>query len=75
MNRQLREHADQIVREAIAAVQPDAAVQRALSGMDFVFAAAGFFASIGVSVDGPITVGAQSKSIRRFSFIYIQLRR
>ena len=35
MNRQLREHADQIVREAIAAVQPDAAVQRALSGMEF----------------------------------------
>ena len=28
----LREHADQIIREAIAAVQPDAAVQRALSG-------------------------------------------
>ena len=35
MNKQLREHADQIVREAIAAVQPDAAVQRALSGMHF----------------------------------------
>ena len=35
MNRQLRDHADQIVREAIAAVQPDAAVQRALSGMEF----------------------------------------
>ena len=32
MNTLLREHADQIVREAIAAVQPDAAVQRALSG-------------------------------------------
>ena len=35
MNQQLRNHADQIVREAIAAVQPDAAVQRALSGRDF----------------------------------------
>ena len=35
MNKTLREHADQIVREAIAAVQPDAAVQRALSGMAF----------------------------------------
>ena len=35
MNRQLRNHADQIVREAIAAVRPDAAVQRALGGMDF----------------------------------------
>ena len=35
MNRQLREHADQIVREAIAAVQPDAAVQRALKSMEF----------------------------------------
>jgi hydroxypyruvate reductase len=35
LNRQLRDHADQIVREAIAAVQPDAAVQRALSGMEF----------------------------------------
>ncbi len=35
MNRTLRSHADQIIREAIAAVQPDAAVQRALSGMDF----------------------------------------
>ena len=31
----LRDHADQIVREAIAAVQPDAAVQRALENMDF----------------------------------------
>ena len=31
----LREHADQIIREAIAAVQPDAAVQRALSGLTF----------------------------------------
>ena len=35
MNRQLRDHADQIVREAIAAVQPDAAVQRALEGRSF----------------------------------------
>ncbi len=35
MNRLLRSHADQIVREAIAAVQPDAAVQRALSGLEF----------------------------------------
>ena len=30
MNQLLRKHADQIVREAIAAVQPDAAVERAL---------------------------------------------
>ena len=35
MNQQLRRHADQIVREAIAAVQPDAAVRRALSGREF----------------------------------------
>ncbi len=35
MNRILRGHADEIVREAIAAVQPDAAVRRALEGMDF----------------------------------------
>ena len=35
MNRQLREHADRIIREAIAAVQPDAAVQRALYGRTF----------------------------------------
>ena len=35
MNRQLRDHADRIVREAIAAVQPDAAVQRALGGREF----------------------------------------
>ena len=35
MNRQLRDHADQIVREAVAAVQPDAAVQRALGGRKF----------------------------------------
>ena len=35
MNQILRDHADQIVREAIAAVQPDAAVKRALSGRKF----------------------------------------
>lgn len=35
MNTTLRNHADQIIREAIAAVQPDAAVQRALSGLEF----------------------------------------
>ena len=35
MNQILRNHADQIVREAIAAVQPDAAVQRALQHMEF----------------------------------------
>ncbi len=35
MNTLLRSHADQIVKEAIAAVQPDAAVQRALSKMIF----------------------------------------
>ena len=35
MNAVLREHADQIVREAIAAVQPDAAVRRAQSGLEF----------------------------------------
>ena len=35
MNQVLRSHADQIVREAIAAVQPDAAVRRALQGMSF----------------------------------------
>ena len=35
MNQQLRSHADQIVREAIAAVQPDAAVRRALAEMEF----------------------------------------
>ena len=35
MNTLLREHADRIVREAIAAVQPDAAVQRALSGRSY----------------------------------------
>ncbi|MBQ6373002.1 MAG: glycerate kinase [Clostridia bacterium] len=35
MNQLLREHADRIVREAIAAVQPDAAVQRALEGRTF----------------------------------------
>ena len=35
MNRILRDHSDQIVREAIAAVQPDAAVRRALENMQF----------------------------------------
>jgi len=35
MNQLLRSHADQIVREAISAVQPDAAVQRALATMQF----------------------------------------
>ena len=35
MNTILRTHADQIIREAIAAVQPDAAVRRALAGLDF----------------------------------------
>ncbi|MBQ6234759.1 MAG: glycerate kinase [Clostridia bacterium] len=35
MNQVLRSHADQIVKEAIAAVQPDAAVQRALKKMTF----------------------------------------
>ena len=35
MNTILREHANQIIREAIAAVQPDAAVQRALAGREF----------------------------------------
>ena len=35
MNQTLRNHADQIVREAIAAVQPDAAVHRALAGLSF----------------------------------------
>ena len=35
MNELLRSHADQIVRGAIAAVQPDAAVQRALEKMEF----------------------------------------
>ena len=35
MNTVLREHADQIIRESIAAVQPDAAVQRALSGQEY----------------------------------------
>ena len=35
MNQTLRDHADRIVREAIAAVQPDAAVRRALSSMRF----------------------------------------
>ena len=35
MNKQLRNHANQIVREAVAAVQPDAAVRRALEGRKF----------------------------------------
>ena len=35
MNQLLRNHADQIVREAVAAVQPDAAVRRALEGRKF----------------------------------------
>ena len=35
MNQALRNHADRIVREAIAAVQPDAAVTRALSAVEF----------------------------------------
>ena len=35
MNQILRNHADRIVREAIAAVQPDAAVRRALQHMEF----------------------------------------
>lgn len=35
MDKNLRSHADRIVQEAIAAVQPDAAVQRALEGMTF----------------------------------------
>ena len=35
MNQQLRNHSDRIVREAIAAVQPDAAVRRALDGRAF----------------------------------------
>ncbi|MCR5004685.1 MAG: glycerate kinase [Clostridiales bacterium] len=35
MNQTLRNHADEIVRKAIAAVQPDAAVERALKGKEF----------------------------------------
>ena len=35
MDKLLRSHADLIVKEAIAAVQPDAAVQRALKEMTF----------------------------------------
>ena len=35
MNQYLRAHADRIVKDAIAAVQPDAAVQRALGKMHF----------------------------------------
>ena len=35
MNQLLRQHADEIIRDAIAAVQPDAAVQRALAGKKY----------------------------------------
>ncbi len=35
MNQVLRNHADQIISEAIAAVQPDAAVERALKNLEF----------------------------------------
>ena len=35
MDKLLRAHCDRIVKEAIAAVQPDAAVQRALREMTF----------------------------------------
>ncbi len=35
MNQLLRSHADMIIKEAIAAVQPDAAVRRALEGKEF----------------------------------------
>ena len=35
MNQTLRAHADRIIKEAIAAVQPDSAVQRALAGREF----------------------------------------
>ncbi|MBQ1378265.1 MAG: glycerate kinase [Lachnospiraceae bacterium] len=35
MNLLMREHADMIIKEAIAAVQPDAAVQKALAGKQF----------------------------------------
>ena len=35
MNRELRRHADYIINEAIRAVQPDAAVIRALQGRSF----------------------------------------
>ena len=35
MNQNLRNHADRIVREAVAAVMPDAAVRRALTGREF----------------------------------------
>ena len=35
MNPLLRSHADQIVREAIAAVQPDEAVRKALQNREF----------------------------------------
>ena len=35
MNKRLRTHADGIIQEAISAVQPEAAVRRALEGMEF----------------------------------------
>ena len=35
MNQVLKTHADEIIRETIAAVQPDSAVQRALAGREF----------------------------------------
>ncbi|MBR5949206.1 MAG: glycerate kinase [Clostridia bacterium] len=35
MNKLLRQHADEIIKDAIAAVQPDAAVRRALEGKAF----------------------------------------
>jgi len=35
MNKLLRQHADEIIKDAISAVQPDAAVRRALEGMKF----------------------------------------
>ncbi len=35
MNQQLRQHADEIIRDAIRAVLPDAAVKRALEGKEY----------------------------------------
>lgn len=35
MNKLLRQHADEIIKAAISAVQPDAAVRRTLEGMEF----------------------------------------
>ena len=35
MNQLLRAHADQIIRETLAAVKPDDSVRRALSGLRF----------------------------------------